>query len=108
MIEGSDAILDVPRFLRIGRKFEIGICPLFQIYEPTSLFFELANSTSEWVIYFAPPAPTRYKGPFPITPIVDYKKVFQVINLAHRYRDSLVPLSRIVHPLLMFGEQKNR
>lgn len=38
MIDYVDSILDIPWFGCIGRKFEIGIGSLFQIYEASHLF----------------------------------------------------------------------
>jgi hypothetical protein len=52
-------------------KTEIGICSLFQIYDPTSLFFQLTNCTSERIEDFTTAAPASYKCPFFVSSIVD-------------------------------------
>jgi hypothetical protein len=52
-------------------KTEIGICSLFQIYDPSGLLFEFAYSTSERVQNFAPPAATGDERPFFVPSIMD-------------------------------------
>jgi hypothetical protein len=52
-------------------KTEIGVDPLFQIYDPPSLLFELANCTAKRVENLSTAAPARDKCPFLVPSIMN-------------------------------------
>ena len=118
VVQDRHAVVHVTRLGCVGRKFEIGIRTLFQIYEAAGLFFEFTDRTPKRVVDFTAPAATCDEGPLAVAPVVDDQKVRDAFYDAHRDGYGFMPLSwfepwghsrtaRGRHPLLRLGDQKN-